>query len=224
MSLQYRQHIGRPKEINIHMFNNSKYTKIYFSIVDRAKSRATAPPIERHHIVPKSLGGTNEKDNLVNLTPKEHRLCHLLLTKMVFDPKHKISMYCAAWRMYTASNHRGLSKGNWYQRMREKCAESQKGKIVSETTRQKIKEARSKQTNISNQFIAGTSTHNPRKGRNKHNDIGSAKTSAKLIGREITWQSKLSLAAKNRPRCCCIKCGREITSVLSDRHFNVCFK
>lgn len=32
---------------------------------------------EKHHIIPKSLGGTNKKDNLVKLTPKEHFLAHM---------------------------------------------------------------------------------------------------------------------------------------------------
>jgi hypothetical protein len=54
------------------MFNNSKYTKTYYNIVNRAKSRA---PLlcytEKHHITPKSLGGSNQKDNIVVLTAKE---------------------------------------------------------------------------------------------------------------------------------------------------------
>ena len=34
---------------------------------------------ERHHIVPKCLGGTNEKDNLIDLYAKEHYEAHRLL-------------------------------------------------------------------------------------------------------------------------------------------------
>lgn len=40
---------------------------------------------EKHHIIPKSLGGTNAIDNLVNLTPKEHYLAHLLLCRIVCE-------------------------------------------------------------------------------------------------------------------------------------------
>ena len=36
---------------------------------------------ERHHIIPKSLGGTNNKDNLIDLFPKEHYIAHKLLAK-----------------------------------------------------------------------------------------------------------------------------------------------
>jgi hypothetical protein len=40
--------------------------------------------IEKHHIIPKSLGGTNVDINLVCLTAKEHYIIHLLLTKFTF--------------------------------------------------------------------------------------------------------------------------------------------
>lgn len=36
---------------------------------------------ERHHIVPKCIGGTNEKENLVDLYAKEHFIAHKLLAK-----------------------------------------------------------------------------------------------------------------------------------------------
>ena len=37
---------------------------------------------EKHHIIPRSLGGSNDIDNLVRLTAKQHFICHKLLTKM----------------------------------------------------------------------------------------------------------------------------------------------
>ena len=35
---------------------------------------------ERHHIIPKCLGGTNNKDNLIDLYAKEHFEAHRLLS------------------------------------------------------------------------------------------------------------------------------------------------
>jgi hypothetical protein len=40
---------------------------------------------EFHHIIPKSFGGKNSKDNLIPLTPREHFLAHYLLTKIYPD-------------------------------------------------------------------------------------------------------------------------------------------
>lgn len=36
---------------------------------------------ERHHIVPKCLGGTNKKENLIDLLPEEHYMAHKLLAQ-----------------------------------------------------------------------------------------------------------------------------------------------
>lgn len=58
------------------------YTRIYNTIIERAKTRETFGYKERHHIIPRSLGGSDDKDNLVDLTAREHFLCHYLLTKM----------------------------------------------------------------------------------------------------------------------------------------------
>jgi hypothetical protein len=63
------------------MFKENKYSQTYYNIIERAKSRLKHGYTESHHILPKSLGGTNDPDNLVNLTAREHYICHLLLTK-----------------------------------------------------------------------------------------------------------------------------------------------
>lgn len=64
------------------MFKENKYTKYYTLITDAAKTRNNEGYIERHHIIPQSLGGSNDKDNLVDLTAREHFICHWLLIKM----------------------------------------------------------------------------------------------------------------------------------------------
>lgn len=64
------------------MFLDNKYTKLYYKIVDRAKQRKNEGYIESHHIIPSSLGGTDEIINKVDLSAREHFICHLLLTKM----------------------------------------------------------------------------------------------------------------------------------------------
>lgn len=62
------------------------YTNIYNQLVTSRKAmNRTAGRFsgyETHHIIPKSLGGSNNKDNLVVLTPREHCLAHMLLARM----------------------------------------------------------------------------------------------------------------------------------------------
>lgn len=63
------------------------YKKIHDSLITKANFRKLENiPIEKHHIVPKCVGGSNEKTNIVELTPKEHFLAHKLLAK-IYDCK-----------------------------------------------------------------------------------------------------------------------------------------
>lgn len=62
----------------------TKYSQWYEQIILRAKGRQI--PVcytELHHILPRSLGGADEPDNLVRLTYREHFLVHWLLTRML---------------------------------------------------------------------------------------------------------------------------------------------
>ena len=56
-----------------------KYQKFIKSRPIRTKIKYDG--CETHHIIPKSIGGSNDKDNLVVLTPKEHYIAHRLLAK-----------------------------------------------------------------------------------------------------------------------------------------------
>lgn len=58
------------------------YKKIYDSIITRRCEYLYAGYTETHHIVPKSLGGGDDKENLVCLSSREHFICHFLLLKM----------------------------------------------------------------------------------------------------------------------------------------------
>jgi len=135
------------------MFLNNKYTKCYYNIIDRAKSRILPKEIytEDHHIIPKSLGGSNSKSNIVSLTAKEHRLAHILLTKMLAEPEHINKMWYAAWlilRVKNDSQMRHMSKGKFYELAKinfsKQMSIKHKGKVVSEETRKKMSESRKK--------------------------------------------------------------------------------
>lgn len=60
----------------------NKYEKWYSGIIENARNRKTDEYTETHHILPRSLGGNNDPTNLVDLTAREHFMCHWLLTKM----------------------------------------------------------------------------------------------------------------------------------------------
>jgi len=115
------------------MFLNNKYSKWYNQIVQHAQSRLIDGYVEEHHIIPKSLGGTDLVENLVKLTAREHFICHLLLTKMV-EGSYKYKMIKAAQMM-------GFAHGNGQQRYKttSRIYESLKRAItVPDEVRQKM--------------------------------------------------------------------------------------
>ncbi|EGJ6623143.1 HNH endonuclease [Salmonella enterica] len=57
------------------------HNKIYNLIIANAKGRPKAVGLETHHIIPRCVGGTNDESNLVNLTRREHFVCHRLLAR-----------------------------------------------------------------------------------------------------------------------------------------------
>ena len=79
------------------------YKRIYNSIVENAnkqnRKKKAGVLYERHHIVPKSIGGSNNRDNLVLLTPKEHYICHRLLVEIHKGTPNENKMYYAMWCM-----------------------------------------------------------------------------------------------------------------------------
>jgi hypothetical protein len=77
------------------MYLTNKYTRWYYNIIHRAQTRTLTGYFERHHIIPKSLGGNNSTTNLVNLTAREHFICHWLLVKMTTSVnKQKMANAC----------------------------------------------------------------------------------------------------------------------------------
>ena len=126
------------------MYLQNKYARIYFSIIDNAKQRKIDSYTEVHHILPKSLGGSNSKDNLVNLTAREHYICHLLLTKMV-ESTFKNKMVYALWMMIRGNSKQKRNfkiNSKIYSKLKTEYAESVRnsklGKKLSEETKLKI--------------------------------------------------------------------------------------
>lgn len=58
------------------------YQKHYDLLIERARARVLSGYVEVHHVVPRCIGGSDEKDNLVQLTAEEHYVAHQLLHKM----------------------------------------------------------------------------------------------------------------------------------------------
>lgn len=121
------------------------HQNIYNKLIERAKNRVLEGYTETHHIIPKCLGGEDTEDNLVNLTAREHFLCHKLLCE-IYPDNHKLLW--ALWLMAIGKKkwkHRDPYKvtGREYERLKVKFIESRK-KPITESHKNKIGKSNSK--------------------------------------------------------------------------------
>lgn len=86
------------------------YQRNYDALISKGHNRPREEGMvyERHHILPRSLGGTDGPENLVLLTPREHFIAHLLLAKM-HGGKMTYALYLmSSKRSYTARTYSHL--------------------------------------------------------------------------------------------------------------------
>ena len=181
------------------MYLQNKYSQWYYNIIHQAQSRSIHPPIvEKHHIIPKSLGGTNDQNNLVKLSPREHYICHLLLTRMC-EGKAKQKMVYALWAIMNLSNpyqERKVIKGRLYESLRKEYIQSQKSKAGPDHPNRGKKTDRTKES-FTPEWKANISA--AKKGKPTWNKgISHTKETKKLI----------SLIARARPKKECPHCKK----------------
>lgn len=90
------------------------YIKHYNNLLHKARNRQL--PVdgrERHHVLPRCMGGTDDTENLIYLTPEEHYTAHQLLVKIY--PKEDKLLY-AALMMCMGSARSNNKKYGWLKR------------------------------------------------------------------------------------------------------------
>lgn len=172
----------------------NKYSNLYNKIVSKAKCRINNGYTERHHIIPQSLGGNNDKENLVDLTAREHFICHWLLIKMTTGEERSKMLYALngmkaenryqqrystkitarvyeKHRIEHAQNHSNTMKGR---------TPPNKGKSMSESQKKLLREIALKRPKPTTETVA--------------------KRTAKLLGRRASEETKLkqSIALKGK--------------------------
>jgi len=135
------------------------YEKIYDQIIQRAKSENRKKQCgiyyEAHHIIPRCMGGSDDKLNLILLTAKEHYIAHRLL--VLIYPTHTGLNY-ATWMMINGSiknNNRYAPSSRIYTHLKEtlskipkseetkqKLSVAAKGKVFSEEHKKKLSDSK----------------------------------------------------------------------------------
>ena len=110
---------------------------------------------ENHHIIPRCMGGTNDKENLVLLTAKEHYMIHKLLT--IIYPSNRSFGYTLIRMMYG----NGFDKKMRFSSKEYAYAKELRGKQgMSEEAKQKMSKAKRQMSDETKQKMS-----NSRKGK-----------------------------------------------------------
>lgn len=144
----------------------NKYFQIYVSICIRGLNRITPEIYERHHILPKcfKLGGETDIDNIVCLTPREHFICHKLLTKFIFDKELKSKLAYALWQF----TKRYTVRSREYDRLKSLLSETYKGLPKTEQHKNNLRKPKSNKEKMGRK----KGCENPFKGIKRSAEIG----------------------------------------------------
>lgn len=183
----------------------NKYSRTYFQIIERNIGAKHNGYIERHHIIPRSLGGQDKNDNLVDLTAREHFICHWLLTKMFPVDSAEYKKMCLAfgmmlWARSDSQQRNYTINSKTYERLRQQfsafMSEFQSGK---------------KHSHYGTIWI-----YNPEAKRNKRINKTEAIPDGWVKGRVLNWDKvKKALPQKEVRSCEC--CGKEFECWESSR-------
>ena len=184
------------------LFITNKYTTWYNNIITQAQLRSLPINVyfEKHHIIPKSMGGNNAKDNLVGLTAREHFICHWLLTKMTTgEAKHK--MIYAAWSMVRKGRGQERYKmtSRTYESLRKQLSETKRGRTPWNKGKTHSAETRAK---MSADRKGRTPWNKGLGGPYEFSDEAKQKMSTAQKGRVFSDEHrlKLSLVQKGKPK------------------------
>jgi len=101
----------------------NKYFKCYLNIIENRRNNLKKDQeYEKHHIVPRSFGGKNNKENLVFLTLREHLLCHILLTKFSIE-KFRLKMI---YGLYMMMSRMGIKSSREYEKIKKEVVKYKK--------------------------------------------------------------------------------------------------
>lgn len=165
---------------------NQFYFNRYIKFIENCKSKAPSGCIEKHHILPSSMGGTDEDSNKVMLTTRQHFIAHWMLWKAYENKEMNFAFW--AMRMKATNGKRTFKiPSRVYAKLKEEHSSfqskrmSESNPMYNEETREKLRLSK-----------LGTS----------HSDETRSKMSKSRIGvkKSDETRSKMSQAGKGKPK------------------------
>ncbi len=118
-----------------------RYLRRYEKLIAHYRSVFVEGYVEKHHITPLCLGGTDDLSNLVALPPRAHYLAHYFLWK-AYPNEVKLAHAFAMMAVNNPYQHR-IMNGKLYELSKIARSSALKGKKLSEETKQKMRKPKS---------------------------------------------------------------------------------
>lgn len=161
------------------------YKRHYDSLMIRSKTRILEGYSECHHIVPKCMGGLDDKTNLAILTPEEHFVAHQLLVK-IYPNNSKLAFAASMLCVKSPKHHRNNKMYGWLR------------KAFSEAQKNNIRKIRAKETKPRKKRIL-TEEHRLNLSLSRKGKVTSPETRTKLSislkGKQFSEQHKNNISA-----------------------------
>ncbi len=195
--------------------NFIKYNQIIDKAISEDRVKSKPGQYESHHIIPKakSIGGSNDKSNLVLLTPEEHYICHSLLPDFL-EGKQKASMVYAWHRCNNigraASGVDGLKiiGAKKYKELKNLHSDTMKNKDPWNKGKTGIY---SKETLSAISFAAKNQVHSVERNKKISDTMRGKKKSSKTVDKMSTYQNT---------RLGCVFCKMQTTIGNMKKHHN----
>lgn len=111
------------------------YTRLHDDIINDARHNSPVGYTEEHHIIPRCMSGSDDPENKIILSARQHFVIHWLLTKIYPDQSGLIY----AFHMMFHPTSAGTRKTNWirsrsrvYARLKEKMVVDIKNRFATE--------------------------------------------------------------------------------------------
>lgn len=152
---------------------------------------------EYHHIIPRCLGGTDDEENLIYLTYREHFQAHKLLCEE--NPEESKLIY-ALWMM---SNHGDIATPEEYSEIREKFCGIQRKKFSGDDNPIHHIKDKIRYSNIMREAVLGEKNgfygkHHTEETKKKMSEKAKLRTGERnsFYGKHHTEESRMKMSAK----------------------------
>lgn len=186
------------------------YEAVYNRLIEKRRNNPITKKdcyCEEHHIIPRSLGGANSKENLINLTAKEHYVAHHILSVWYREKfgeesnEYKCMVY--AWWYVCGKHKRKFISARTYESLKREIAKKNSdlhsgknhwnfGGHWSDSVRKKIGDANRGRVMPPDELARRRASNAARKGNlgHKWTEEQKRRASEKLKGRVISEEQK----------------------------------